>query len=147
MSITQFPVDKMGKNPNQLEKPDMNVVLASAFCRECGFRYLPYMPEQFREWLLQGIEAALLFYAIDKTARAPRPSFAYLNYLIETWKKEGTITKKAVLDELERRKRLSDAYTKSINRSSLYPNQLTSEEMCLRMAAITEDEANNKAAT
>jgi len=140
MSITQFPVDKMGKTPDQRQKPDIHIVLAAAFCRECGFRYLPYMPEQFREWLLKGFDAALLFYAIEKTARAPRPSFAYLDYLINKWGKEGTKTKKAVLIEEERRKGMIERYKDSIDRTTLYPSQFSKEEMIQKMCEITEDE-------
>lgn len=54
------------------------VELSKDFCFQCGFRALPYLAEEMTKYLLQGFDPAMIREAIARTARAPRPSFAYL---------------------------------------------------------------------
>ena len=56
--------------------------LVRQFCTECGFKPLPYMAREFARWLFIGYEREMIDHAIQLTARAPRPSFAYLNAII-----------------------------------------------------------------
>ncbi|MBR0227072.1 MAG: hypothetical protein IJQ62_01845 [Clostridia bacterium] len=53
--------------------------LTERFCRECGFKILPYMGREFARYLRLGYEREMLEMVIDITARAPRPSFAYFD--------------------------------------------------------------------
>lgn len=52
--------------------------LAAHFADECGFRLLPYMAEEMTRYLQDGFAPEMISEAIARTARAPRPSFAYL---------------------------------------------------------------------
>lgn len=56
--------------------------LTALFCRECGFKPLPYMAREFARYLVQGYEPDLLEEIINRTAMAPRPSFAYFRAVI-----------------------------------------------------------------
>ena len=52
--------------------------LADEFSFACGLRQLPYMAEEMTKYLLSGFAPEMIREAIARTARAPRPSFAYL---------------------------------------------------------------------
>ena len=56
--------------------------LSLDFCRECGFEPLPYMRREFARYLCQGYAMDMLEEVIGRTARAPRPSFAYLSAIM-----------------------------------------------------------------
>ena len=56
--------------------------LVRYFCSECGFRPLPWMQRQFLDLLSRGYDVSTLKSIIDDTARAPRPSWAYLEAII-----------------------------------------------------------------
>lgn len=52
--------------------------LTGIFCRECGFKPLPYMAREFARYLAMGYEVDMLEEVIRITSWAPRPTFAYL---------------------------------------------------------------------
>ena len=56
--------------------------LSTLFSRECGFSPLPYMRREFVRYLVQGYAVDMLEEVISRTARAPRPSFAYLSAIM-----------------------------------------------------------------
>ena len=53
------------------------VNLVNQFCYQCGLRHLPWMYTSFSQHLKRFSEE-LLLEAIARTARAPRPTYAYL---------------------------------------------------------------------
>ena len=55
--------------------------LVDKLCYECGLRKLPFMVSEMKEDLLNGFEDDLLSEIIDRTARAPRPSWNYYAYI------------------------------------------------------------------
>lgn len=56
--------------------------LASYFSDQCGLRKLPWMPKEMSLLLDKGMSADLITEIIDRTARAPRPSWAYMSAII-----------------------------------------------------------------
>ncbi len=56
--------------------------LTRYFCRECGFRPLPWMPRKFKELLQKGYDQKGIEELIELTAMAPRPSWAYLAAIV-----------------------------------------------------------------
>ena len=56
--------------------------LSSYFSKQCGMKRLPWMAEEFGKLLKKGFEEELLMEIIDRTARAPRPSWAYFSAII-----------------------------------------------------------------
>lgn len=56
--------------------------MASYFAIQCGMRKLPWMAAEFEKLINKGFEVELLQEIVDRTARAPRPSWAYLNAII-----------------------------------------------------------------
>ena len=58
-------------------------VLVDDFCLNCGCRRLPWMPAAMREWIeVDGFEEGVFREAFRRTARAPRPSWAYLEAIM-----------------------------------------------------------------
>lgn len=57
--------------------------LTNQFCYMCGFRRLPWMLEAFSTYLQEGYEPAMVLEVIRRTARAPRPSWAYLEAIMD----------------------------------------------------------------
>ncbi|MDO5325828.1 MAG: hypothetical protein Q4G00_03790 [Clostridia bacterium] len=56
--------------------------LAFLFAQECGFRPLPWMQRKMTGFLSKGFDPALIEEAIRRTSCAPRPSWAYLNAIM-----------------------------------------------------------------
>ena len=56
--------------------------LTAYFTEQCGMKKLPWMAKEFEKLLKQGFEPDLLEEIIDRTARAARPSWAYLSTII-----------------------------------------------------------------
>ena len=63
--------------------------LAIEFSQQCRFRPLPYMAEEMARYLQDGFAPDMISEAIARTARAPRPSFAYLAAIMRNAKAEG----------------------------------------------------------
>lgn len=63
--------------------------LADDYCLQCGFRRLPWMQQEFKQLLVDGYEDDLLREIIARTARAPRPSWAYFSAIISSCKVGG----------------------------------------------------------
>lgn len=61
------------------------------FCYNCGMKRLPWMRQEFAAWLAQGFEPELIEEAINRTARAPRPSFAYLEAILRNSERVGAL--------------------------------------------------------
>lgn len=70
------------KTPDHDTTATEAVKLSHEFCYQCGFRALPYLAEEMTKYLLQGFDPAMIREAIARTARAPRPSFAYLSAIM-----------------------------------------------------------------
>lgn len=68
---------------------DQAVHLAEEFSFQCGFRMLPYMVKEMERYLLDGFQPDMITEAIARTARAPRPSFAYLAAIMRNAKAAG----------------------------------------------------------
>jgi len=66
--------------------------LTGIFCRECGFKPLPYMAREFARYLAMGYEVDMLEEVIRQTAIAPRPSYAYLNAIMRNHYDEHTLS-------------------------------------------------------
>lgn len=56
--------------------------LVAAWCYECGMPRLPWCARYFGQCLDNGLTPQLLEELISTTARAARPSFAYLDFLV-----------------------------------------------------------------
>lgn len=56
--------------------------IANYYAEQCGMKKLPWMAKEFEKLLKQGFEPDLLKEIIDRTARAARPSWAYLSTII-----------------------------------------------------------------
>lgn len=56
--------------------------LANYYAEQCGMKKLPWMAKEFEKLLKQGFQPDLLEEIIDRTARAARPSWAYLDTII-----------------------------------------------------------------
>lgn len=56
--------------------------LTAYFTEQCGMKKLPWMSAEFTKLLQKGFEPELLYEIIDRTARAPRPSWAYLSSIV-----------------------------------------------------------------
>lgn len=63
--------------------------LTALFCHECGFNPLPWMPRQFARLITEGFTVDLLEELISRTARAPRPSWAYLAAILDNCRFRG----------------------------------------------------------
>lgn len=66
--------------------------LALEYCHECGFKPLPWMAKEFRGYLEKGVEPEMLGEIIYRTARAPRPSWAYLSAIVRRSMQRGLYT-------------------------------------------------------
>ena len=64
-------------------------VLAEKFCYECGMRPLPWQAPYFAKLLSAGLSYDLISELIDRTARAPRPSYAYLSWMVAMCERSG----------------------------------------------------------
>lgn len=78
--------------------------LARLFSAECGLQQLPFMARGFRAMLAEGFEPRLLQQAICRTAMAPRPSWAYLEGILNNCRISG------IYDELAFVTKRHDAY-------------------------------------
>lgn len=56
--------------------------LVREYTTNCGMKRLPWMQNAFRQFLIDGFEPAVITEAIMRTARAPRPSWAYLEAIM-----------------------------------------------------------------
>jgi hypothetical protein len=61
---------------------NLAVTLTMEYTAECGFRPLPWMVREFFKLLSEGFEPDMLSEVIARTARAPKPSWAYLAAVI-----------------------------------------------------------------
>lgn len=57
--------------------------LTDYFCEMCGHRMLPWMKKEFDLLLKAGFCPEVLVEIIDRTSRAPRPSWAYLSAIVD----------------------------------------------------------------
>lgn len=90
MALRLINCDSVDNSQNSVDNSVIHAEkLATYFCYECGFAQLPYMARQFVRWLQDGCEYAMIKQAIDTTARAPRPSFAYLDTVVRNFRAHG----------------------------------------------------------
>lgn len=75
-----------------MSKKEQAEHLAKFYAEECGFRQLPWMKREFLEYLNLGFEMDMLREVIHRTARAPRPSWAYLSAIISRCDQNGIYT-------------------------------------------------------
>lgn len=68
---------------------NQSTTLCALFCHECGFNPLPWMGREFARLLAEGFTAELLEELIARTARAPRPSWAYLSAILDNCRFRG----------------------------------------------------------
>ena len=65
------------------EQPNIDAnYLAWYFCENCGMKRLQWMQREIEHWIDAGFEPDMIQEAIDRTSRAPRPSWAYLNAIM-----------------------------------------------------------------
>ena len=73
---------------NQRTDSQVNA-LVEEYCRECGFTRLPWMKQEISQLVNEGFEIDLLQEVIARTARAPRPSWAYFSAIIRSCRIAG----------------------------------------------------------
>ena len=79
----------MQATQNKAHVTNQAQALTQKYCYECGFNRLPWMSRYFQSQLSSGLSFELLELLIDQTAHAPRPSYAYLSWLIAMCERSG----------------------------------------------------------
>ena len=83
--------------------------LVDLWCLNCGMKRLPWMKPAFSQLLAEGFAADLLHEAISRTARAPRPSWAYFQAIINNCRSVGVYDLPGMITRTSRRQR--EAYS------------------------------------
>lgn len=93
---TEIDIDKEIEKEIDINNNYNKTVIGSSLSeilKNIGIHITDRQLEQLLDYVsLDGMSIDMLDYAIEITSKAPKPSFRYLNAILENWKKEGLTT-------------------------------------------------------
>lgn len=102
--------------------------IAAQMCAEWALpAVLPWMTREF-EKLLQQWPAELLQEAISRTARAPRPSWAYFSAILRNWAAAG-VNSPAMLAAIDARHRSQPGFGRTVTAQQYTQREYTEAEL------------------
>ncbi len=108
--------------------------IAAQMCAEWALpAVLPWMTREFDKLLLQW-SAELLQEAISRTARAPRPSWAYFSAILRNWAAAG-VNSPAMLAAIDAQRRLQSGLGRTVTAQQYTQRNYTDAEL----DAVTDD--------